>query len=376
MRTPGPVDPSLRLVTTGADRGAGPAAGLKAGSFVLVEVRENLGGGLYRVAIGGRLVTASSTFPLEPGSRFKARVERSGEGLSLRLTPRESGAVAAREAVSSAALAGIPADPATRAAAAALLREGMAPEARALARVRRAVLRDAESGGEYGDLAAKMEAKLLPADEGPLAEILSLLEGRGEGAGGERRGEEKREREREGSAQAGRAPGAGEPGDLEGDFSLDLPEDEVPRRLAQLFRALAMRAGGGCDSLSLFNHLRGPECTWVIVPFRFDLDEVAFNGGFRIQLPYVRGGQGRFEAFFKASRGPLAEDWSFFVSFGGGRPPSLRIEMPKGSAAGIVARSQLDVLARSLAVHSCSVRSHERDDFPSGTFRAGFDLDA
>jgi hypothetical protein len=380
MRTPGPVDPlSLRLVNTGADRGAG----LKAGASVFVEVRERLGSELYRVAIGGRLVTASSAFPLEPGSTLRARVERSSEGLSLRIVAREGAAAIAREAASSAASAGMPADPATRVAVAALLREGMAPEARALARVRRAALRDAESSGESSDLAAKMEAKGMPADEAALAEILSLFESSGGGAGGaggEERGGERREPERGGSAPAGRAPESGDSGDLEGDFSLELPEEELPQGLARLFRAMAMRAGGGCDSLSLFNHLRGPESSWVIVPFRFDLDAVAFSGGFRIQLPYVRGGPGRFEAFFKASRGPLAEDWSFFVSFGGGRPPSLRIEMPKGKTVGAAASSRLDVLARSLAVNSCSVRSHERGDLPlgaeRGAERAGFDLDA
>ena len=380
MRTPGPVDPlTLRLVNTGADRGAGPRAGLKAGASVFVEVRERLGGELYRVAIGGRLVTASSAFPLEPGSTLRARVERSSEGLSLRVVARESAAAVARAAASPTASAGLPADPATRVAAAALLREGVSPEVRALARVRRAALRDAESGGESSDLAAKMEAKGMPADEEALAEVLSFFESRGSGAGGAGGGE-RREPERGGSAPAGRAPESSGLADLEGDFSLELPEDELPQGLARLFRAMATRAGGGCDSLSLFNHLRGPESSWVIVPFRFDLDAVAFNGGFRIQLPYVRGGPGRFEAFFKASRGPLAEDWSFFISFGGGRPPSLRIGMPKGKASGADASSRLDILARILAVNSCSVRSHERADPPfgaeRGAERAGFDLDA
>jgi hypothetical protein len=114
------------------------------------------------------------------------------------------------------------------------------------------------------------------------------------------------------------------------------------------------------------------------VPFRFDADSVAFKGGLRIQLPYVRGGQGLFEAFFEASRGSRAEDWSFFISFGGGRPPSLRLE-PSGSAAGELARSRLGILAKDLVAHACSVRLSERGErkgIPSGDELGGFDFDA
>jgi hypothetical protein len=377
MRTPGPLNPSLRLVDAGADRGVGPRAGLKVGAFVTVEVRERLGGELFRVAIGARLVTASSAFPLEPGSTLRARVERSGEGLALRIVARESGAAIARDGAVAAlaASAGLPNDPSTRVAAAALLREGIAPEARALARVRRAALRDSESGGEASDLAARMEAKGMPAEEGALGEILALLEGRGgEGRGGS---EKRREPEEGGGPPEDQALESGNWGELGEDLSFEVPEEEFPRRLAQLFRAMVARSGGGCDSLSLFNHLRGPEGSWLIVPFHFDADEVAFTGAFRIQLPYVRGGQGRFEAFFKASRGPRAEDWSFFVNFGGRQPPSLRIETPKEGAAGSAARVRLDELARSLAAHSCSVLAGDRgSERVVGSGRSGFDLDA
>lgn len=330
------------------------------------------------MAIGGRLVTASSSVILEPGALLRARVERSGEGLLLRLAAKEGREPAARDgaaarAAAALSAAGLPSDPAARAAFAALLREGMAPDARALARVRRAALRDADSGGEEADLAAKMEAKGMPAEEEALGEILFLMEGRGgEGEGG---GEGK-EPEPDARPPAGLAAEPFAPGDLDEDFSVELPEGELPRYLAALLRSLAMRQGGGCDSLALFNHLRSPEGSWVILPFRFDLDAVDFAGSFRIQLPYVRGGQGRFEAVFSASRGPSTEDWSFFVSFGGGRAPSLRIDAPRGAEAR--ARSRVEALARSLAARSCSVRigGGDRGEEPSGAGVAGLDFDA
>jgi hypothetical protein len=384
MRTPGPVEPSLRLVDY-SDAGRGNS--LKAGVSVSVAVRERLGPELYRVAIGRRLVIASSSVLLEPGTLLKARVERAGDALLLRIASKGGrdgissrdlapGGAEAR-AASAFSAAGLPNDAASRVALAALLREGMAPEARALARVRRAALRDAESGGEEADLAAKMEAKGMPSEDAALDEILAFLDGRG---GGEKGGGEKgAEPESEGRPPAEMDFRLPEDGDLEKDFRVEVPEGGLPRFLGALIRMMSSRIGGECDSLSLFNQLRGPEGSWIFVPFRFDLDSVDFAGSFRIQLPYVRGGQGRFEAFFSASRGSTSEDWSFFVSFGGGRAPSLRLET-SGGAADSRARSRLDALAAELAGHSCSVHMGTRDGDKgvglSGAGALGFDIDA
>jgi hypothetical protein len=324
---------------------------------------------------------------LEPGTLLKARVERAGDALLLRIASKggrdgmisrdlaPGGAEARAASVFSAA--GLPNDAAARVALAALLREGLAPEARALARVRRAALRDAESGGEEADLAAKMEAKGMPSEDAALDEILAFLDGRG---GGEKGGGEKGtepESERHPPVELDlRLP---EDGDLEKDFRVEVPEGGLPRFLGALIRMMSSRIGGECDSLSLFNQLRGPEGSWIFVPFRFDLDAVDFAGSFRIQLPYVRGGQGRFEAFFSASRGSSSEDWSFFVSFGGGRAPSLRLEA-SGGAADSRARSRLDELAAELAGYSCSVhlgtRDGDRSIGLSGAGALGFDIDA
>jgi hypothetical protein len=395
MRTPGPVDPSVRLVNASADRGAGPVAGLKAGSFVFVEVRERMGGELYRVAVGGRLFVASSASPLETGSLLKARVERASEGLVLRLLPREADerAVAEKAIANKATLprGSLPIDlrpgdssatAAALAAATALLREGVAPEARALSRVRRAALRDADQGGEAVDLAARMEAKGIPAEEDALGALLDLMGGPGGSGGGA--SEERDRRERAPGGEPNEDPsleGSVEPWtsiDLERDFRVEVPEEEFPRRLAALLRAMSMRVGEGSDALFLFNHARGPEGHWLLVPFSFEADSVAFKGGLRIQLPYVRGGPGRIEAAFEVSRGSLTEDWSFFASFGGGRPPSLRIQAPRGSVVGTLARSRLDSLARSLAPFACAVSFSERDGerTASGAEGGGLDLDA
>jgi hypothetical protein len=229
-----------------------------------------------------------------------------------------------------------------------------------------------------------MEAKLMPAEDGALTELLSLTSGGGggrgdEGGGAAGGGGQTPERGGASPSSAGPEP-LDPPDELDRDFSLEFSEEELPRFLARLFRAMATRVGEGGEALSLFNHLRGPEGSWVLVPFRFDVDAVAFKGAFRILLPYVRGGPGRFEASFTASRGALAEDWSFFLSFGGSRPPSLRMEAPQGSAAGDAALARLGELARSLVPHSCSVRAVARESgrapFGSGEGPGGLDFDA
>jgi hypothetical protein len=324
------------------------------------------------VAIGQRLLTASSTSALEPGTILKARVERSGDSILLRIPVRDL-----RESAASVlSAAGLPNDAAARAAVAALLREGIAPEARALARVRRAALREAAEGGEWTDRAAKMESKGIPAEGAALEDLVFLSDGGRGTADGGGPGDRKERRE----ANPGEIePTLEEPGSLDferslsRDFSREILQADLPSALGDFLRCLVARSGGG-GALTLFNHLRGPQGSWVFVPFRFALDAVDFSGSFRIQLPYVRGGNGIFEAGFSAARGSACEDWAFFLSFGGGRSPTLRIERPEGSKGAIV-DALFDDFAAELAAFSCSVRESARG-VADGARDSGLDLDA
>jgi hypothetical protein len=389
MRTTGPGEVSLRIQdqSAGAGRGAGrasgPKTGLKAGAVVSIAVRERIGpdprggGELYRVSLGARSLTASvsglSSGALEPGSILKARVERSGSSTVLRVAAADSRELSSAALARALTAAQLPNDAAARGAAAALLREGIAPDARAVARVRRAALKDGIEGGERCDLAAKMEAKGIPADEAALESLLlaadsSGSEGRSPGEGG--------------SGEEGRSSAGAPPGATTQATELSIPEAELPRALASLLRELVSRvgveAGPEGRALALFNHLRGPEGSWVIVPFRFSLDEVDFAGSFRIQLPYVRGGQGAFEARFSASRGSSAEDWAFCIDFRGGKAASLRVEAPEGRIA--VDAERFERFAASLAPLTCSSREGRLGARQGGEPEAGgargLDLDA
>jgi hypothetical protein len=366
MRTPGAVGPSLTLVD--ASQGAGRGESLKTGALVFVLVRENPEPGLYRVAIGSTLLTAASATRLEIGSLLKARVERSGGRVALRLEtpaqPAKPGGQIARESIAGDSLAALlrsaalPNDSASRLALAALLREGLAPGGAALSRMRRAALKEAAEGGAFTELAARMEAKGLPAETDALTRLAGLTGGGAEGGARERRG-------------------------FAGAQSMEVDEEELPRVLGALLRRLATRTAAGeagdgisgglaqgfalpaAEILALFNQLRGPEGSWVIVPFRFALDEVDFSGSFRILLPYLRTGQGIFEARFTASRGERSEEWSFLLGFGGGRASSLRVLAPADKALGAASETL------AAAISPCSLRVAVRGQEAEGDQDAG-----
>jgi hypothetical protein len=393
MKTAGSVDASLFV--RGADTGAGRGESLKAGAVVFIEVRERLGPELYRIAVGSRLMTASSSAALEAGTLLRARVERSGAGLVLRMLDAGRGA---RDAAAQAILkAGLPLDEASRVALAALLGAGISPGGAALGRVRQAALRAAAAGREdesgLVELAARMEAKGLAADEAALDELARAGDGRsgdrsesGLGSGGGR-GDGAGERGGEAELPAGEASLASNI-DLESDFERAIPEDELPAGLGVFLRALVLRTaeagrvplesrapfeGVSGERLGLFNHAKAKDGAWLLVPFRFALDSVAFAGNLRIQLPCVPGGPGRIEARFDASGESPPETWRASLSFGGGARPALRIADPKG-AGSLRFRSLIESFEAGMAGLGFRVAVGPSGD--GGAMGGGLDLDA
>ena len=179
MRPLGPAGAPLLL----ADAGSG--AQLRTGVSVSVTVLERLSPGRYAIVAGGLILRARTDAVLQPGSVLRARVERAdgGPGLVLRLLPDKPQAAGLQDGLDALlARSGLQADAAGRLAAAALLTQGEAAAAGALARVRKAVLDGRASAAlEDGDkdaedrarLAARMEAKGL----GATADAVDLLLG-------------------------------------------------------------------------------------------------------------------------------------------------------------------------------------------------------
>lgn len=346
-----------------------------------MEVLERLGPELFRVSAGGLVVKASAQAWLKPGAMFSARVERSEAGFVLRALPER------KDAVQSLILrSGLPDDRLSRLAVSALLREGLAPEARSLARVRRAASRTGEDeASDRLSSAARLEAKGIAAEDS-FVDAVSARGGSGRGADqGEGRGDEGRGRARteapegegpaeprdESSDEGSREAQAFDPGR---DFERSYPPAKLPSALASLLRALSMRSGGNGDFLSLFNHLRGPEGSWIHLPFAFELDSIAFAGSFRLKLPYAVGGPGRMEARFSASRRGEEEkrDWSLALRFGGDRHSVLRIAVDDEKSLAAAGRL-LSSLEGELSAFECSV---SLADPYEETEAGGLDVDA
>ena len=321
---------------------AGSGVRLQAGVLVSLRVLEALSPGVYRVEVGGRVLMARSALNLPPASLLQARVEKSegGTGLVLRLDP--ASLPAAERTLDGLVLkTGLALDSSSRLAALALLSEGLKASPSALGRVRQSALKaGSDDGEERAGLAARLEAKGLSSSPESVDALLSILES-GDSYGGDGEGMEARQEE----------------GSSRGEAALverTIPEKKLAAELGRFIKSLCFEARGeesgealgrvgpaaGRSSaralLGLFNHARAAGRNWILVPFRFSLDSVAFAGSFRILLPYIYGGPGRIEASFRAAKeegrdrgeGDSAEAegdfWAFELSFGSG-PPRLVI---------------------------------------------------
>ena len=384
MRTRGPFSGNLIAIGAGLGRSEQQdARRLSAGAVVSLRVLADLGGGRYRVSAGESFFLAQSASPLKTGSVFSARVERSGSSLVLRPL---SGAARrfGQASISEAGLrldAGRGTELATKAFLAALLKEGLAPQAESLERLRRIYLRpglDAKRGKGEGSereerlsLAARLEAAGIPAEEATVDAIQA--EAGGFGA------------EREGLGQKGNGASNGKPPDasvgggldLERDIELQVPEAELPALLGRLIREIAFRSGGEGCLLNLFNHRPGADGNWTYAPFRFELDSIAFEGTLRIKSPRIRGGPGRIEASFSASRrredgeAALDRNWSFSLDFGAGA--AFRLDCIDIAAAES-ARRKLGELRAALAATSWPLRvrfGQDEADIPASKQEGG-----
>ncbi|MBN1837198.1 MAG: hypothetical protein JW820_15180 [Spirochaetales bacterium] len=216
-----PFLPSLRL-------SAGTPVNLRSGDFIFVRVLERLGEGSWAVGIKGRVVRAVSNLELVPGQRLRARVMVEQGRTVLRLEGGREGQVE-----SLLRRAGLPQEMDVRLIVTAFLRSGLAVRSEQVLEVRRLLEKLRLDPRRAARLAALALEKGIDPKSPGLEELLPVL------TYGDGREERRRYRGR-----------------------------EMPHGRRELQKALTEGREEG-SALQLFNHLRGREGTWVVVPLHF-----------------------------------------------------------------------------------------------------------
>jgi hypothetical protein len=294
-----------------------------------VKVIKRLAGNKWAVGIRGRVLPAVSEVELSPGQRLRALVRVHQGRVTLKISGEASDAI--QDLI---IRQGLRADALMERIVAAFLRSGLtvAPERLQLAHrlLRRSKL-DTKAFTRL--LAIVLEKGIDPHSRG-LEQLLALL-GYGEQESGGRRGGKRQ-----------------------------MPTD--PEKLArQLQEELEHSGEGEGSSLQVFNHLRGSEHTWIIIPFDYTHEHSGRIFG-TIRLRYQPRRQ-QTDRLIVMARAESGAKWSFLLNNGG--EPRLFIfgDPPQ---KGRKVKAELDVLL--LKLQNLGVKSDDtiRED---GNFD-GFDL--
>jgi hypothetical protein len=222
-----PLHPTLRL-------GAGIPSGLRSGELVSVQVLKRLSGSKWAVGIKGRVVPAVSDLKLVSGQRLRARVQMQDGRVLLRLQETRSESLDGL-----LRRAGLPLEPDVRQIVDSFLRSGLGIRNEQVNQARRLLERTRLAPRRFARLIALAAEKGIDLQSPGLEELLPLL-GYGEGGEGRRRYNGRRMPDQQQQLQ-----------DELGEALLD-PEGRE-----------------GDSALPVFNHLRGRDGTWLVIPFHF-----------------------------------------------------------------------------------------------------------
>ncbi len=250
---------------------------LRSGDFVSVQVLRHLSGNRWAVAVAGKVLAAESGLSLKPGQRLRAVVQAAGGRIVLRLTEGEDNPVRGlllRE--------GIQADAAAERITAALLRTGLTVRPATVKQLRRVLERLRLPPRRFARVLAILLEKGIDPDSPGVERLVAVLGGEEGGADSESRRRGRRKR-------------------------------ESPREVAAALRRQSLRADeGSAGPLPLFNHLRGGEESWMVVPFAM---LGGLHGTLRFLWSYAAGAAGKPELrrLVVVVRRPEAEEWTFVL---------------------------------------------------------------
>ena len=238
---------------------AGTAVNLRSGDLVSVQGLKRLGDGRWAVGLKGRTVPAASDLELLPGQRLRARVVIQHGRTVLRL--REGRGDGRAEDI--VRRAGLPQEPEVRHIVNAFLRSGLGVRSEEVLQVRRLLDKLRLQPQRSARLVALALEKGIDPQSPGLEELLPVLDF------GEDRGERRRFKGRQ------------------------MPEQE--RDLRAALPAALTREREEDSALQLFNHLRGKEGTWVIIPFHFAWESgCRLYGTLRLLYDAAQGTSKRF----------------------------------------------------------------------------------
>ncbi len=206
---------------------------LRSGDFISVKVIKHLTGNQWAVGIRGRVIPAFSKVNLAPGQLLRALVTIQHGRITLKMTAEQPTPIQdllVRQ--------GIQPDKVMEQILTSFLRSGIAAAPERLLQVRQLLEKMKLDPKKFSRIIALILEKGIDPRSRSLVQLLPLL-GYGEQESGKKEGRKRRM-----------------PPD---------PEDVVQ----ELRSAVGEPASAEGSSLQVFNHLRGSEATWVIIPFDY-----------------------------------------------------------------------------------------------------------
>ena len=311
-----PTQAALHLST-------GTLARLRPGEQVFVRVLQALGGGKWEVGIKGRVVPAASTLPLVAGQRLRAQVTVQHGRTVLRL--QEGRADRLEELLRRE---GLPLDSEVRRIVDSLLRSGLQVRGEQVHQARRLLDRLRLDSRRFSRLSALALEKGIDLRSPGLEELLPIL---GYGDRDEGHGRYRGRRMPEGRQEL---------------------EQELEETL------LGSAESDPDTALPLFNHLRGKDGSWVVVPFHYTCGDGSHLYG-TLRLLYdaaIKTSRRLVLVVRRTDRDEGTSRWSFVLdtdprSEGG---PSLRIYSDRRRSETAVKRQtrELQLKLRNLGVET------------------------
>jgi hypothetical protein len=294
-----PISASLKLNVN-----ARSELSLRSGDSVSVTVIKRLAGSKWAVGIRGRVLPAVSEVELAPGQRLRAVVGIQRGRITLKIAGQAADPI--QELI---VRQGLQSNQLVESIVTAFLRSSLAIAPERVDQVRKLLERLRLDPKKFARIIAMVLEKGIDLRSRGLEQLLHLLGYGEEGSEGERRRGRRR---------------SGDPSQLAG----------------QLLSDVERPGSGEGSSLQVFNHLRGGEHTWVIIPLDYSFENSGrIYGTLRLRY-HVR--RKRTDRLIVAVRNAEGAKWSFLFD-----PLSLRMFI-FGDPVDRKRRAELDVLLLKL----------------------------